>query len=437
MQAEIKNQEKAQKKETVSEPEKQSKRDQILSVAASLFDMRGYHDTRLEDIAAELGKGKTSISYHFKSKEALLDVACERSCDYMDAELETAAQATNGLERILAFVRNRAEAHAQALSAQRPPLTLLAEPHDITDVTNPKLSNRIKTQILEIRGFLEAGCEDGSINISSPDASAFLILNILREIPQWLANIPNARHGSAIDGLCDILRNGIAIDKNRQIRRSVLRTQLDTYPAIFDRQVKNQLKRDALMRTGTRYLNRKGYRNLSLSDVAAELGVTRGAFYYYIADKDSLVESCFHRSCDQIEKTLHAAMNASDMNALEQLEHALFAVFEGHITNMDPLIRLNLLNVLGPAQRLGIEVKLRRLATEFSEIIAKAMLEGSARTISLDALESILIGTLFSAGQWRLAATPLNKAWHPSTEPTTAATAYYQPLISGLSSQGE
>lgn len=414
---------------------KQSKRDQILSVAANLFDRRGYHDTRLEDIAAELGKGKTSISYHFKSKEALLDVACEQSCDYTDTELAIAAKSTNGLERILAFIRNRAEAHADALCGRRAPLTLLSEPHDIAGVTNAKLSARIKSQILDIRGFLQSGCEDGSIHVSSPDASAFLIMNILHELPRWLTNIPNARHGSAIDGLCDILRNGIAVQRERKPQRSILHTQLDVYPAIFDRKVKNQLKRDALMRTGTRYLNNKGYRNLSLNDVAAELGVTRGAFYYYIADKDALVESCFERSCIQIEKTLNAANKAQNLNAFERIEHVLFSLFEGHITNMNPLLRLNLLNVLGPAQRLGVEVKLRRLGAEFSEIIAKAMLEGSARTVSLDALDNILIGTLFSAGQWRLAATPLNAAWHPSTEPTTAAMAYYQPLISGLSTQ--
>lgn len=414
---------------------KQSKRDEILSVAANLFDVRGYHDTRLEDIAAELGKSKTSISYHFKSKEALLDVACEQSCDYTDTELAVAAQAANGLEQIISLVRHRAQAHADALCGRRPPLTLLSEPHDIADITNAELSARIKSQILEIRRFIQSGCEDGSVNVSSADASAFLIMNILHELPRWLTNIPNARHDSAIDGLCDILRNGIAINRNTRTRRSALRTQLDVYPAIFDRKVKNQLKRDALMRTGTRYLNNKGYRNLSLNDVAAELGVTRGAFYYYIADKDALVESCFERSCIQIEKTLHAAAQAQDLNAIEQIEHVLYSLFEGHITNMNPLIRLNLLNVLGPAQRLAVEVKLRRLGAELSEIIAKAILEGSARTISLDALDNILIGTLFSAGQWRLSATPLNNSWHPSTEPTQAAMAYYQPLISGLASK--
>jgi len=54
---------------------KATKREQILNHAISQFNAQGYYDTRLEDIARASGTGATNISYHFKSKEALLEEA--------------------------------------------------------------------------------------------------------------------------------------------------------------------------------------------------------------------------------------------------------------------------------------------------------------------------------------------------------------------------
>jgi len=61
---------------------KATKREQILNHAISQFNAQGYYDTRLEDIARASGTGATNISYHFKSKEALLEEAYGLWQDY-------------------------------------------------------------------------------------------------------------------------------------------------------------------------------------------------------------------------------------------------------------------------------------------------------------------------------------------------------------------
>ncbi len=412
---------------------KQSKkRDQIISQAVRLFNESGYHDTRLQDIADELGKVKTSISYHFHSKEALLEEVLTRSLAFTDRELDSAEQKSNGLERVLFLIRDRAAQHANALAGSAPPLMLLSDLETISDISSPALREKLDHHIQRVCGFITEGCKDGSIDVLSPEAATFFVMNILHWLPGWLANIPNARHSSSIDGLCDLLRNGIAQSPNRPPQRLILRSQSDEYPAIFDRTVRNKLKRDAFLRTGTRFLNRQGYRNLSLNDVAKELGVTRGAFYYYIADKDALIESCFERTCETIENAIETGKQNNPTDSLGVIEHVLYLLFEGYITGLNPLTRLNLLNSVAPMKRIAIEAKLKRIRASFGEIIADAIVDKSARPLDLDALENLLMGSIFAASQWRLSATPLTQSWKPSHEPLAASTAYFQPLLTGL-----
>lgn len=417
----------ASSKKTVSQ-----KRDQILSSAVGLFNERGFHDTRLEDIANELGKVKTSISYHFRSKEALYEEVFLRSCSFTAIELAEAEKHETGLECLMYLVRQRAELHAKALSGEIPPVMLLSDIKAVSDISDPSLRMEFESQIKRTCALIELGIEDGTIDVRSPEASTFFLMNILHWLPKWMASIPNARHMSAIDGLCDLLRNGISNDPNRSPSRSILRSQLDDYPAIFDRTVRNKLKKDAFLRTGTRFLNQRGFRNLSLNDVARELGVTRGAFYYYIEDKDALLESCFERNCETIEHAIALAERNSHHDSLEVIEQTLRILFEGHITDLNPLMHMNLLSAVEPVKRMAIEAKLKRLRASFSEIIANAMVDKSARTLDLDALENLLMGSISAASQWRLAVTSLQSSWKPTLEPVAASAAYFEPLLTGF-----
>src|SRR3989338_3265098 len=45
---------------------------EILRGAAAAFRERGFHATRLEDVAAALGRTKGSLYYYFRSKEEIL-----------------------------------------------------------------------------------------------------------------------------------------------------------------------------------------------------------------------------------------------------------------------------------------------------------------------------------------------------------------------------
>src|SRR5687768_347187 len=59
----------------------QARRDQILAAARSCFIDRGYHPTRMEDIAAAAGLSKGGVYFHFQSKQEVFDALVQEEYD--------------------------------------------------------------------------------------------------------------------------------------------------------------------------------------------------------------------------------------------------------------------------------------------------------------------------------------------------------------------
>jgi TetR/AcrR family transcriptional regulator len=69
-------------------PRSEAKRARILEVAMRHFAERGYHSTRIEDIASELSIAKGSVFQHFGSKEGLFLVAYQKAVSSFSAYLD-------------------------------------------------------------------------------------------------------------------------------------------------------------------------------------------------------------------------------------------------------------------------------------------------------------------------------------------------------------
>lgn len=82
-------------------PRREERSEQILSTAARLFSERGFHVTRMSDIAGELGMKAGSLYYHFASKEAVLVALIENRIGAAVTMLEVIVdQETDVLDQI-------------------------------------------------------------------------------------------------------------------------------------------------------------------------------------------------------------------------------------------------------------------------------------------------------------------------------------------------
>lgn len=406
------------------------RRETILAEAARLFNENGYADTRLEDIGARLATVKTSISYYFRNKEGLLREVYSRALDFSEAALSQARLQPSGREGVIEWVRAHAHAHADALSGLARPLALIDDLPAEETGDEGETAGRYRALLDACRGLFERGLADGSIRVQSVEASLFFLLNLLHWMPRWLAEIRPADYAIAIDGLADVLNNGIAADRSRRPARAIYRVAQEDSESVFDREARNQLKREAFLRAGTRALNEHGYRSLSLNEVAGELGVTRGAFYYHIADKDALLLGCFERSCSLIE-TAQKLADQPDQSGLNILERALRWLFERQVSNLDPLLRLSLLSALDTKARLLISARLGRLKSGFASILARGMIDGSVRPVELAAVDQLVLGSVFAGSHRRkVLLRRISTALVPADQ--ILPTAYYEVLMYGL-----
>jgi AcrR family transcriptional regulator len=66
------------------------------------------------------------------------------------------------------------------------------------------------------------------------------------------------------------------------------------------RQMKTQLKREAILRSAAAAFRRKGYHGTSMEDISEQLLMTKGSLYYYFKDKEEILYACHDFSLDRV-----------------------------------------------------------------------------------------------------------------------------------------
>lgn len=59
-----------------------SRRDELLTVAAKLFAARGYHGTRMDDVAEAVGLNKATVYHYYSSKSLILYDLYKSTADF-------------------------------------------------------------------------------------------------------------------------------------------------------------------------------------------------------------------------------------------------------------------------------------------------------------------------------------------------------------------
>jgi AcrR family transcriptional regulator len=67
---------------TESSPNGPSRREELLAVATKLFAARGYHGTRMDDIADAVGLNKATVYHYYASKSLILFDICRSAADF-------------------------------------------------------------------------------------------------------------------------------------------------------------------------------------------------------------------------------------------------------------------------------------------------------------------------------------------------------------------
>ena len=114
-------------------------RDQVLTVAATLFNEQGYDATSVADLASRLGLTKSALYHHFDSKEQLLALALDEALDGLEGVLDAPDAAVDDpAERLGAVLRGA----VRVLVDKLPHVTLLLRVRGNSDVERAALERR-------------------------------------------------------------------------------------------------------------------------------------------------------------------------------------------------------------------------------------------------------------------------------------------------------
>lgn len=88
--------------------------------------------------------------------------------------------------------------------------------------------------------------------------------------------------------------------------------------APFDREKQFATKRRAVIRAAGQTFRRQGYHNTSMTEIAATLGLTKAALYYYVRNKEEVLYECHLMAYDAMDNIL--SVKHSGTTALDKLE---------------------------------------------------------------------------------------------------------------------
>jgi TetR/AcrR family transcriptional regulator, cholesterol catabolism regulator len=158
--------------------------DAIVDAAARVFAERGYHGTSTQAIADVLGLRQASLYYYFPSKEAALELVCERG---VDGFVEAAESIVAGPGTPRAKLARLIAAHLAPNASKRDYVKVfINERRYLADASRRRIgrkSRRIERCFEEV---IRAGIADGSLRGGADVRLAMLaVLGMVNSVINW------------------------------------------------------------------------------------------------------------------------------------------------------------------------------------------------------------------------------------------------------------
>jgi AcrR family transcriptional regulator len=415
------------------EQERRQKVRAIVSAAAERFNAKGYAHTRLEDVAGDLGLTKTSISYYFAGKEDLAEAVFQAAADFLQDAVQSAVTFQgDAASRLLHLFEAYAGQLREATIGRRVHLAALRDLDALPETLRSQISQRASNCVAEVNALVQDWIAETGAPLGRPEPATFLILELL----DWLGEHQGeARASTGVDAarqaVCELLAHGLSAGPAPLAPPQPLDLALDEAPAIFDRDARNRMKREAFLKAGARLFNQKGFGGTSLAEVASALGVTRGAFYYHIQDKEQFLDQCLDRSLESVEHALDRA-DETELGPLHRLHSTLAELIYRQAAGVEPLLRPGMAAVLPPARQRRYRSRMQAISRRLGDILAEGAGTGQIRALEASIAEDIVASVIFLNGGYTLAAANSFSSWSVSEEPRAATHDYLHLLLHGL-----
>jgi AcrR family transcriptional regulator len=382
----------------------------ILSAASELFNVHGTRGTTLSQIADKLQLTKTSLYYYVKTKEELTHQCYLNTCIeiqlIVDKALSTQGLAIDKLEMLF---RLNFECWNDIINGHRGHLAGLTEIASLSTEHQTEISQHYHHFVIQIKELIIEGISDGSMHAISPGKAANAIWGNIFWLPIWLYDINKDDRENSYAQWVSIIKYGLkSTDENFSFDTMTFEDE-HIAPDGFDRNEQNRKKQEAFLRVGSSFFNQKGFKGTSLDELAQSLGVTKGAFYYHIKNKEDLLIKCIDRTF-LIEQEVLADTMAKDFDGISKLAYGARKMFAIQLGDQGPLIRYATMWSLPLEKRKEKEVTARKVRDLFGEMIQSGITDQSIREVNLVVAENIIAGAIESIPDMAIAPNEIDLA---------------------------
>ncbi|MEK9655163.1 MAG: TetR/AcrR family transcriptional regulator, partial [Halieaceae bacterium] len=333
--------------------QRETKRAAVLSCAAKLFNTKGARSTTLADVASRLGLTKTSLYYYVANKEDLIYQCYEANVRQAHAQFDAAEQQSSApLDCLLFFLDSQIATTLRSLDGEGDFYAAPLEVASLTAAHRQLLEAAYRDLLRRLIEQLQRGITQGEIRPCNPVVTIRAVLGALDWSFYWLYEMPREQATLVSGVLRDLFSNGLLTANNVSEPRD-MPSPAETLPVeedVFDRDSQNRVKQEAFLKAGTRCFNQKGFTGTSLDEIAEQLQVSKGAFYYHFANKEALLTQCFDYTLDQLERLL-ASVASLETAPVTKLEVACRQIFALQNSDHGPLVHFNAITALPPPVR--------------------------------------------------------------------------------------
>lgn len=363
----------------------------VLDEAAIEFNRVGVAGASLSAIAKRVGLTRAALYNYCADRQDLAFQCYARACDLTQADLARAqASGGHGLDRVGAFVR-------LALEFDHPPIAVLSETASLPDGPRETVRAARRRNVESLKAIIAQGFEDGSIRPCDPDLACQSILGLLSWAPlarTWTDNNDETfaiRMAAAIPPLVidGVAAPGAGIPPvTRRLADVVARAPAD----------EKEQRLESLARAGSKLFNHRGVEGVSLDDVAAEVGATKGLVYHHFASKPAFVAYCYERAFDIYDRIMDVAETGE--TGLECSLLGLELNVEAQLIDLHPLSLTTGFEIFSPAVRRDFAARTNTLAARSVELARRGVKDGTLRAFDLEPVALASAGTFSHLSKW-------------------------------------
>lgn len=179
--------------------------------------------------------------------------------------------------------------------------------------------------------------------------------------------------------------------------------------AAKEEETRFQLQKDRMLRAAARCFNEKGYSGSSLRDVAAILGLTDAALYYYVRNKEELVYLCYLRAAELGREAMQRALDERQ-NGMNTILSYLRYHIEMMVGERGPIAIMSEIPSLQPAHRAEVLELSRQHSARFEDMLIAGMRDGSVAPCDVRMTGNAIMGSINWIPKWHHGDADMGKA---------------------------